>query len=341
MTFMMVAVLVAIVVLGGLIYIVTVSSVFDPKRLTITAPDGPDPAAADSNAPVAGDTTQRSAVPDAATDLAPSVNTDPAAGPAITINSGSDNGAQPTLAMPQIDQTSNPGSLDTGGFSSPTASFAATSHDVQPQRNSPSTSFGSSANSSPSSTSTSRPSASDAPSYLSLVRAGRSSLASNDLSSAYRAAAQAKALDPNSVPALELMQTILARSGSPRDAEASAHDAIAHGGKAVFELQHVDPARASLHPAKIAITATSLQFQPEGADSTGSFTIPLSSITAVQMRQNAGASNQLSIQFNKSAGARGANGELSFRVSPKPSTAQETAHLAAIRNVLLASKGRP
>ncbi|HEX9202182.1 MAG TPA: hypothetical protein VF865_21670, partial [Acidobacteriaceae bacterium] len=193
-----------------------------------------------------------------------------------------------------------------------------------------------------------------------LVRAGQASLQNKDLAGAARLAGQAKALDPTSVPALELMQVTTAASGNPRDAEAAALQAIAHGGKAVFELQHFHASPLGLHPARIVITATTLEFIPEGPCEAAPFTLPLTSIASVEMGQNAAELSGLyllNIEFkfagSRPSGARATPAELSFtgsssrlhkpnaaQASRQLSSAQETALLTAIRNVLLAEKGR-
>jgi hypothetical protein len=151
------------------------------------------------------------------------------------------------------------------------------------------------------------------------------------------------------------MQMTLASGGSPGAAEGSAIDAIAHGGKAVFELQHFHAAPVRLHPATIVITATTLEYIPETVCETPAFTVPLASIVSVQIGRKAPDGSHLDL-LNIRFKARGADGELSFRdssshfgdsshaaqFSSRLSPGQETAFLAAIRNILLlAEKRRP
>jgi len=184
--------------------------------------------------------------------------------------------------------------------------------------------------------------------YLDLVRAGQRALENNDIQGAYKLAAQAKALNPGNPAALDLMQVLVAASGDPGDAQAAALESIAHGGKAVFELQTLGAGPTNLHPARIVITATTLQFIPEAAYKTGAFSIPLASIASVQMGGNVSDQPGLSLLIIRYNDAKSGKGELSLTdVSEssaagrsQSSPAQQAAFLGAIRNVILTTRSR-
>ena len=180
--------------------------------------------------------------------------------------------------------------------------------------------------------------------YLDLVRAGERALKSNDLPGAYKLAAQAKALNPGNPAALELMQGVFTAAGDSGDAQAAALDSIAHGGSAAFELQTVGAQPSSLRPARIVITATSLQFVPEAAQSKGAIGIALASITSVQMSRNV-SEQILTVRYNDAkSGAEeisltDVSGESTAGRS-QSSPAQRAALLGAIRNVILTTRSR-
>ena len=349
----MVAGIAILILIGALLYAASVNSLTDLIQPSATARP------VDANISIAGQTTQAGAL-GAATDPAAATPSSP--NTAVTIVSDSDSASpasQFRLPRLNLDQANAPGATATDSTSHPEQAadgfiqaLGSTSAPSLP----PGT-----PNPPPASPATGHPVLPPATGYapaassLSLVRAGQGLLQKSDLRGAYQSAAQAKALDPNSLPALQLMQTVLAQAGDPHAAQVSALDAIAHGGKAVFELQHIHASPATLHPARIVITASTLEFLPEGPCTLGSFTIPLSSITAVQMRADASGPASLpvlNIRFDGSgsSSARAAKGELSFRdasaefrnanFSSRLSPAQQTALFNAIRNVLLAPKAR-
>ncbi|HEY4381224.1 MAG TPA: hypothetical protein VGN01_12815 [Acidobacteriaceae bacterium] len=344
-----------LILIGALVYSATVASIFSPGSLFEKAQSDASSALAASSTPIAGQTTQASAL----SKPADPASAQPASAP-ITITSSTD--ASPILQFDVPRLNSIPpvasGGADGGPLAHPEQTAAAVNHAFGAAAAPPlSAAAPAPAAASIRATDAARPSApahapaaadAHAAAYLSLVHAAEGSLAHNDLQSAYQSAVQAKALEPQSLPALELMQAILARAGNPHDAEVAAHDAIARGGQAVFELQHFHAAPAALHPARIVITATTLQFVPEGPCTTGEFTVPLASITTVQTRQTGSGIPVLTLRF----GGGNAHGELSFRdassqfrnanpaqLSSRLSPAQETALFTAIRNVLLAPKG--
>ena len=368
---LMIAILVALFGVGALIYAVSVSSILDPAKLSSMEELDSSPTPAVGNAATAGQTTQSAAIsttaPDPANAAKPTLGiADPSNSTgASDANSGWYNQAaqnvdlsaasngQHDRATPSRDDAImlNPTLAQTAsGLASKANDHQAATQPSATIKTPPTSAANVRQPNIQQPTSLPGPAANNKP-YLDLVRAGQSLFDSNDLSSAYRAAAQARALNPTSLPALELMQVILAAGGNTREAQAAATEAIAHGGKAVFELQHVHASPLSLHPARIVITATTLEFIPEASCATGAFTIPLASITSVQMGQNSADQSSLyllNIQFN----AGRASGQLSFRdssshrnpnaaqISSQLSSAQETALFTAIRNVLLQGKGR-
>jgi small GTP-binding protein len=191
-------------------------------------------------------------------------------------------------------------------------------------------------------------------SYNETVQMARNAYQAKDLRGAYRLAIQARHLDSNSLPALELIQEILAQGGDPAKAEAAAFDAISHGGKAVFELQHYHAWPMALHPARLVITSSTLEYVPEAACKFGDFTIPLSAIESVEMRQNKFNAYLLDIKFDDSNEKKGkeAKGQISFsdptsyldanpstyRVSSLHSISQQTARFTIIRDLILQEK---
>jgi hypothetical protein len=381
----MIACLTVLVAIGGLVYAATVGSILDPGKLSGMVQTDSLDTSATANPPIANPPIlqETAVVPAAATGPANAVSSNFDWADAVR-RSGSDypNGG---------DQPANPLSDDNAimlpqTFALAAGGLASKAHDQQTQHDqtsiqSPgtvqaagtvqaptvSTNPGSIVN--VSGNNYRQPNIQRSPSdfpdddrtapYLDLVRSGQVSIESKDFQSTYQSAAQAISLDPRRRPALELAQATLAAGGGPRDAEGAAVDAIAHGGKAVFELQHFHASPPALHPARIVITATTLEFVPEAPGETGAFTIPLASITSVQLGKNAsGPSNfyLLNIKFDDSRGsiAKGTNGEISFRdsssrfrdslnaarISSQLSPAQETALFTALRGVLLAEKGR-
>jgi small GTP-binding protein len=195
-------------------------------------------------------------------------------------------------------------------------------------------------------------------SYDDIVQSAQNALQRRDLRGAYRLATQARDLSPDNLPALELMQVILAQGGDSNQAESAALDAIRHGGKAVFELQHFHAWPTNLHAARLIITATTLEFVPEAPCKYGDFTIPLTTIKSVEMGENTLNVYLLNIKFDdsheKTGKGKEAKGQISFtdsssrldnsssayHVSSQRSVSQETALFSAIRNVILNAKGR-
>jgi small GTP-binding protein len=193
-------------------------------------------------------------------------------------------------------------------------------------------------------------------SYDDTLQSARTAFQRKDLRGAYQLATQARDLEPNSLPALELLQVILAEAGDQAQAESAALEAIKHGGKAVFELQHFHAWPTGLHAARLVITSGSLEFIPEAPCKYADFTIPLASIKSVDMGENTLAVYLLNIKFDDSHERKGkeAKGQISFtgpssrldssssayHVSSQRSMSQDTALFSAIRNVILTAKGR-
>jgi hypothetical protein len=153
-----------------------------------------------------------------------------------------------------------------------------------------------------------------------------------------------RAMESGSLFALEVAQVRAANYGNG-DIEGTALDAIAHGGNAVFLLQHFDESKGNMHPARLLLTATTLEFLPEGPCEIGAFTIELASITSVKTGQGgaemAGA-GLLNIEFK----GRAQPGRLSFHAPsfPLPQVKRLSSHTAVargsdllthIRNVIL------
>lgn len=175
--------------------------------------------------------------------------------------------------------------------------------------------------------------------YAELIRAGEAMRQRQDFAGAYRLASQAKALNPDGLPALELEQMTLAADGDPRQAEIAALAVLARGGTAVFEVQHYHPAQRSAHPARIVITPTSLQFIPEAPCAAGQRSIPLASVRSLLMRQNASAPgpNLLNIEFEGGTLSLAPFGPAKSSGVTSASATQPTL-LTAIRNVLATTK---
>jgi tetratricopeptide (TPR) repeat protein len=200
------------------------------------------------------------------------------------------------------------------------------------------------------------PRSSNGASYDDTLQSARTAFQRRDFRGAYKLATQAHDLEPNSLPALELLQVILAEAGDPARAESAALEAIKHGGKAVFELQHFHAWPTGLHAARLVITSGSLEFIPEAPCKYADFTIPLASIKSVDMGENTLAVYLLNIKFDDSHEKKGkeAKGQISFtgpssrldssssayHVSSQRSMSQDTALFSAIRNVILTAKGR-
>jgi hypothetical protein len=134
---------------------------------------------------------------------------------------------------------------------------------------------------------------------------------------------------------------------NPRGAQTAAAASIAHGGRAVFELTYFHAPPLSSHPAKIVITATTLEFIPEGPSPTRPLTIPLASILSVQIDQASPQSRKLVLmhinfdhgQFtfadSSASSDNPANGSSS---SSQNSVARQAALFTAIRGLILATK---
>jgi tetratricopeptide (TPR) repeat protein len=194
-------------------------------------------------------------------------------------------------------------------------------------------------------------------SYDDTLQSARTAFERKDLRGAYQLATQARDLEPNSLPALELLQVILAEAGDPARAESAALEAIKHGGKAVFELQHFHAWPTGLHAARLVITSGSLEFIPEAPCKFADFTIPLTSIKSVDMGENTFNAYLLNIKFDDSHEKKGkeSKGQISFsdssstlntlgsvyHVSSRRSMPQQTALFSTIRDTILNAKGQP
>lgn len=199
--------------------------------------------------------------------------------------------------------------------------------------------------------------ATGATSYPESVPKGQVARQNDSSRGARQPAPPAQATDRRTLSALESAQVMAATTGSrPGEVEGTARDAIAHGGKAVFELQHFDPSTGVLHPARIVVTATTLEFIPEASCEIGAFTIPLASVTSVQTGQSIPETSNaslLNIEFNDHGQHRLALRNSSPKPrgtsdaghsSPPPSAAQQAALLTHVRNVILSverSSSRP
>lgn len=194
-------------------------------------------------------------------------------------------------------------------------------------------------------------------SYEDTLQSARTALQRKDSRGAYKLATQARDLEPNSLPALELLQVILAEGSDPARAESAALEAIKHGGKAVFELQHYHAWPTGLHAARLVITAKSLEFVPEAACKYADFTIPLASIKSVDVGENTFNAYLLDIKLDDSQERKGreGKGQISFsdssstlstlgsvyRVSSRRSMPQQTALFSVIRDTILNAKAQP
>jgi hypothetical protein len=125
------------------------------------------------------------------------------------------------------------------------------------------------------------------------------------------------------VSALERAQVMVATGASHGDVERTALDAIGNGGKAVFEVQHVDSKTGAVYPARILLTTNTVVFIPEAAGDTNAFSIPLRSMRVVGNASDAGL---MKIEFNVGEKKE----ELSLRAAPT----QAAALLAHVRNVI-------
>lgn len=156
----------------------------------------------------------------------------------------------------------------------------------------------------------------------------------------FRQSAARTATDARTLAALESAQRKAASAAGHGDVEGTAFTAIAHGGRAVFEVQHLRASTGESCPARIIVTATSLAFVPDTACETDAWTIPLASVTSVEtgpIIPETVDANALNIEFNDRA-KRGSKGRLSVTVSPRPvgaNTAQPTP-VTHIRNVIVA-----
>jgi hypothetical protein len=145
------------------------------------------------------------------------------------------------------------------------------------------------------------------------------------------------------------LQTMANPTGlaDPRDAQTAAAASIAHGGQAAFELQHLHTSTGVSHPARIVITATTLEFIPKGPCPTGPLTIPLASILSVQINQASPQSRNLilmHINFDHGqltfagSSASSENSTNGSSPSSQSSVARQAALFTAIRDLILATK---
>ena len=153
--------------------------------------------------------------------------------------------------------------------------------------------------------------------YDDLVQAAQSALQRNDLGEAYRLAMQARTLAPSSLPALEVIQVVSSEGTDSNRAEAAALDLIRHGGRAVFRLQHYHAWPFSLHPARLVVTSTSLEYIPDAPCKYSDFKMPVGSIKSVELSTSLSHVNLVNIKFDNSHEKKGreAKGEISFAES--------------------------
>ena len=153
--------------------------------------------------------------------------------------------------------------------------------------------------------------------YDDLVQAAQSALQRNDLGEAYRLAMQARTLAPSSLPALEVIQVVSSEGTDSNRAEAAALDLIRHGGRAVFRLQHYHAWPVSLHPARLVVTSTSLEYIPDAPCKYSDFKMPVGSIKSVELSTSLSHVNLVNIKFDNSHEEKGreAKGEISFAES--------------------------
>ena len=128
----------------------------------------------------------------------------------------------------------------------------------------------------------------------------------------------------------------------------AANDSLAESGQRVFELQHYHLADMTLHRARLTLSATSLDYLPEGPCKYQAFTIPLTAIKSVGLGKNFLGEYLLNIKYEV-AGVKKSletKGQISFagpytRISPgvsPPPSAQEIAFLTSAKDAILVAK---
>ena len=151
----------------------------------------------------------------------------------------------------------------------------------------------------------------------------------------------------STLPALERAQRIAA-SGGEGDVEVTALEAIAHGGEAVFDVQHLDETTGVWHPAQVVVTAEALGFLPEGSCEAGAFTVPLELVSSAQAGQSDAErfdANLLNIELSdRGQHGRSMTGRLTLREplsnGVEPAGVPESEMLTHIRNVIAAAQRR-
>ena len=152
------------------------------------------------------------------------------------------------------------------------------------------------------------------------------------------AAGQPAATDWKTLATLESAQVMAASGAGHGDVEGTAFAAIAHGGRAVFEVQHLRTSGGASCPARIVVTATTLALIPDASCEAGAVTIPLAAVTSVETAKvtpQAAGAEVLNIEFND----RGKNGKgrLSLAGSSSHATGARAAPpLSHLRNVIVA-----
>ena len=159
----------------------------------------------------------------------------------------------------------------------------------------------------------------------------------NAFQGAQAAVARPAATDWKTLVTLESAQVMAASGAGHGDVEGTAFAAIAHGGRAVFEVQHLRTSGGASCPARIVVTATSLALIPDASCEAGAVTIPLAAVTSVETAQvtpQAAGAEVLNIEFND----RGKNGKgrLSLAGSPAHAAGARGAQpLSHLRNVIV------
>jgi hypothetical protein len=160
----------------------------------------------------------------------------------------------------------------------------------------------------------------------------------NAFQGAQAAVARPAATDWKTLVTLESAQVMAASGAGHGDVEGTAFAAIAHGGRAVFEVQHLRTSGGASCPARIVVTATSLALIPDASCEAGAVTIPLAAVTSVETARvapEAAGADVLNIEFND----RGKNGKgrLSLAGSSSHATGARAAPpLSHLRNVIVA-----
>jgi len=336
------------IAIGGLVYVALVDNIFGQGQPSSTA--AADPPAATAQPPVStpvAESAQAAATPAAPAD-------DGSGQPASTFfrlpPQGSDARPSPigTLGLPanfadsdRASALTGPSSPADGGDllgmadSQPAQRIARKEVDTPVQRDQPATAHANTAYATPVS-GTSAGVASSARS----ITADQPAQQRKAYEGFRQSAARTATTDPRTLAALESAQRMAAGAAGHGDVEGTAFAAIAHGGRAVFEVQHLRASTGESCPARIIVTATSLAFAPDAACETDAWTIPLASVTSVETGQiipETVDANALNIEFNDRAKS-GSKGRLSVRVSSRRvgADAAQPTPVTHIRNVIVA-----